>query len=401
MTTSNTFSNRNWSRYTSDSGCQTPAVPKGLHPKRHQELRPETFQKILAQFNNDFVQTLLAELFASIDFQPLNSSSTLNRVAHVDNAKKLTVDINRGAAFCSFRHSKFTFFPLILFQIALSVYFAFLIGSITVSFPVIELSYPCLALYVATVSLGWFIVFARYSFMCPSNTSASSATTGNKSEKSQPGRLTSTRSAGSSEQLAEDEIVESLSFRPDFCVPSWLPRLEIVWIFVLVVATCLNSHFLVDQAHAHPTLTHAQSPHRMADGMVVFSLLMPAFGYLVAKPLSFRHAALCWTISLVYNASLLSVHNLYLSKPILWIFATLSLFLLVELHRQDHVAFVLASNLQVALVENKWHSEESKSNELKHMLGNIAHDLKTVSCNGENGCCDCLFWLFGWFSFFM
>jgi hypothetical protein len=353
---------RNWSRYSSDFQT-TSSVPKGLHSKQHEELRPETFQKILMQFNHDFRQTIRAELLASIDFQTSNSSA-LNRVDQVDNSKELAIDINRATAFCSFRHSKFTFLPLILFQIALSVYFGFLIGSIALSFPLMELSYPCLALFFATALLGWFIIVARYAFMCPSD-SAPSATSSNSG----------------SEQLkqTEEEIIESLSFRPEFLFPSWLTRLEIVWIFVLVVTTCLNSHYLAEQSLSHPSAKYSQSPHRMADAMMVFSLLMPAFGYLVAKSLSFRQATLCWAISLVYNSSVLSVHNMYLSKPVLWIFSLLSLFLLVELHRQDHVAFVLASNLQVALAENKWHSEESKSNELKHMLGNIAHDIKTVS----------------------
>jgi hypothetical protein len=350
-------------------------VPKGLN-SHHKELRPETFQKILSQFNDDFGRTVLCDLFSSIDIGTLHAFHQ-DPVAKIHKTKEFVVDIRRSAAFSSFRRSKVTLYPLIMFQSILCLYFGFFIFSILKSFPVSPLSYPCLGLHFATGVLGCFILIARCYFVCVKKTPP-------KYPDSPPSDLTpSGYSSGQENDLTpleqEEEILESLSFRPDFYVPVWLPRLEVVWTFVLIFVSCLNSLFLAEQSQAHPLARYSQTPHRMADGMMIFSLLMPSFGYLVTKALSFRQAALCWALSLAHNTVVIIINDMYLSKPILCIFAVLSLFLLVEIHRQDYVAFVLATNLQVALAENKWQSDQSKSNELKHMLGNIAHDIKTVS----------------------
>ena len=59
--------------------------------------------------------------------------------------------------------------------------------------------------------------------------------------------------------------------------------------------------------------------------------------------------------------------------------AVLDFFVLSEYHRQNWLAFTVRRKLQKLLFDNARLAEEVKSNELRHMIGNVAHDLKTVS----------------------
>jgi hypothetical protein len=55
------------------------------------------------------------------------------------------------------------------------------------------------------------------------------------------------------------------------------------------------------------------------------------------------------------------------------------LFMIYEYKRQNLSKFLLAQNLQLAIEENERMSDELHANEMSHMIGNVAHDLKTVS----------------------
>jgi hypothetical protein len=53
--------------------------------------------------------------------------------------------------------------------------------------------------------------------------------------------------------------------------------------------------------------------------------------------------------------------------------------MLIEMRRQNITYFFVSQRLEVLLSENERLADESLANELRHMIGNVAHDLKTVS----------------------
>jgi signal transduction histidine kinase len=61
------------------------------------------------------------------------------------------------------------------------------------------------------------------------------------------------------------------------------------------------------------------------------------------------------------------------------IYAILGGMLLYENQRQNLQLFVLAEKLTHSLEENERLADETHATELRHMIANVAHDLKTVS----------------------
>jgi hypothetical protein len=54
---------------------------------------------------------------------------------------------------------------------------------------------------------------------------------------------------------------------------------------------------------------------------------------------------------------------------------------MLELRRQNEDMFRLTESLHQSLEDNEKMAEELRLNEMKMMIGNVAHDLKTVRVN--------------------
>lgn len=83
------------------------------------------------------------------------------------------------------------------------------------------------------------------------------------------------------------------------------------------------------------------------------------------------------TLSMVLYSIVMtqSWHSLYFIT-LIFPFTVLMIF---ELRRQNIEVFMLTESLQLSLEENEKLAEEMRLHEMKMMIGNIAHDLKTVS----------------------
>ncbi len=60
-------------------------------------------------------------------------------------------------------------------------------------------------------------------------------------------------------------------------------------------------------------------------------------------------------------------------------FVPFIIMMLFEMRRQNVKIFLLTESLLDTLEENERMAEEMRLNEMKMMIGNVAHDLKTVS----------------------
>ena len=110
---------------------------------------------------------------------------------------------------------------------------------------------------------------------------------------------------------------------------------------------------------------------------MVMILMMLPFVYALAfkaKRVTFIAA---WIMSVVFLAVAIIVGEAVTSVTVLVIYVSFSLVILNEVHRQNAALFVKMKKQRVLLSASKQISEESQ-NELRFMIANMAHDLKTV-----------------------
>lgn len=193
-------------------------------------------------------------------------------------------------------------------------------------------------------------------------------------------------------------IGENVNSKPSnilirYIIPTWLIYGEAVWIANMLFCVLMYVSYLAfqskevsssdivitdDDNHIIETPLYT-AEHRIAEGMMILSLLFPCISYLAIRSLTIRFTLVLWMISVIYNMIILMVYNLFRSWPVFMLFLAFSLFLLLESYRQTWYGYIVTTKLQCLLVENAIIAESMKSNEVKHSIGNIAHDLKTVS----------------------
>ncbi len=116
----------------------------------------------------------------------------------------------------------------------------------------------------------------------------------------------------------------------------------------------------------------------LPEGLAGASLMMPVLLYMVFKQLRFRYAIYIMLGAFAGNMIVLVLYDLRVSLPRALMGVILSLFILFEYHRQCWHSFMISNQLVKTLDENSRLADEVKSTELRHMIGNVAHDLKTV-----------------------
>jgi signal transduction histidine kinase len=111
----------------------------------------------------------------------------------------------------------------------------------------------------------------------------------------------------------------------------------------------------------------------------VMLLMIQPLCYSVAfKSLQFEFVVATWAIIICALFGAVWMVEAYQSLPAILIYMPLSLALLLENHRQDLILFFVVKSQRKLLAENKQMSEE-RTTEMRHMIANVAHDLKTVS----------------------
>lgn len=158
--------------------------------------------------------------------------------------------------------------------------------------------------------------------------------------------------------------------------------LEITCATMIVTGMVLLSTYLVIVRHHYyqqGDLADLPSMHSLPEGLVAASVMIPILLYMVLKELHFFHALclICGAFSASMVLTGLYGLNASLSRGIIGVFV--ACFMLCEYHRQCWHSFSISNRLMKTLDENARLAEEVKANELRHMIGNVAHDLKTVS----------------------
>ena len=112
---------------------------------------------------------------------------------------------------------------------------------------------------------------------------------------------------------------------------------------------------------------------------VLFGLLfIPIIASTIFKVVPLRTVMVTWFLAIFFVCLAIGVGNAKQSLPILVFYIPLSLMVIYENYRQDVILFLLSCKKHALLAENMRLSEEAQT-ELRFMIANLAHDLKTVS----------------------
>jgi hypothetical protein len=111
---------------------------------------------------------------------------------------------------------------------------------------------------------------------------------------------------------------------------------------------------------------------------VVVLMLLPMTFCVAFRGTSFSIQLLSWALTLAFIFSTAAYVRINQNVPYILVYAPVSLFLIYESERQNKVIFLVTDRLAQLLEENERLADETHANELRHMVGNVAHDLRTV-----------------------
>ncbi len=111
---------------------------------------------------------------------------------------------------------------------------------------------------------------------------------------------------------------------------------------------------------------------------LILLMLLPILYSVVYKAIKWRYVCLTWLMVIICISISIGVSNATNSIACLIIYMPISMLILYENHRQNLILFFVTQKQQKLLEENRVLSENAQ-NELRHIIANVAHDLKTVS----------------------
>ncbi len=114
-------------------------------------------------------------------------------------------------------------------------------------------------------------------------------------------------------------------------------------------------------------------------GMALVSLMLPGMYSMILKGAKWEYVTLTFVLNLIALLFCVFQYNLTLSLPSVLIFVPFCMVMMYENQRQSIAVFLLTQSQQNLLEENERLADETHANEMRHMIGNVAHDLKTVS----------------------
>lgn len=120
---------------------------------------------------------------------------------------------------------------------------------------------------------------------------------------------------------------------------------------------------------------------------VLLLMMLPLIYSVAIKSIPFPYVVLSWFIVVVCIIVAIAISNSFVAIPVVIVYVPLSLICIFEIHRQNVFQFLVLKQQQILFDQNKQLAEETH-NELRFMIANMAHDLKTVRLAFE--CTTCI-----------
>ncbi len=127
--------------------------------------------------------------------------------------------------------------------------------------------------------------------------------------------------------------------------------------------------------HCNPEFHSSAVPQDCMFLLMIYPILFQA----VYKSIKFQTVCLAWLVNVGFMCLAISINGgAMMSLPTLVLYIPLSLIIILDLQRQNLSYYFLHCHQLWLGSENKRLSHESEV-EMRHMIANVAHDLKTVS----------------------
>lgn len=164
---------------------------------------------------------------------------------------------------------------------------------------------------------------------------------------------------------------------------STIKSLEVLHFYTVLITNSMFCAYLVgvSQFMQPLSLSVPAVPKQglLPEGLVTGLSITPLLFYMVLSSITFGHALLGLTVVMGASAILCCSYGLWESFPLLVINVTFGIGMIAEYHRQCWTAYSIKQKLIQVNRDNASLAEEVKAAELRHAIGNVVHDLKTVS----------------------
>lgn len=158
----------------------------------------------------------------------------------------------------------------------------------------------------------------------------------------------------------------------------WTMNLETGWFLAVNVWFDLN---IVLSGAANCSSHHPMhcKYFKMPDEKMIVAMCLPTFAYMVMRCCRWEVVVFSYIMNLTVILVCAYMYELDVSLLLFWSFLPFTTLILIEYQRQLLVQFASVITQQGMLNEKSRRFDEMQKNELKHMVGNVAHDLKTVN----------------------
>lgn len=119
--------------------------------------------------------------------------------------------------------------------------------------------------------------------------------------------------------------------------------------------------------------------HQMPEALMIAAMMAPVILHMTIKGVDFKYVLCTWCINMGVMTTCMVYYDMYFSYGAFFSFFPFSLVAMFENQRQNLSIFHLTQAQQELLIENERVAAENHTTEMRHMIGNVAHDLKTVS----------------------
>lgn len=167
----------------------------------------------------------------------------------------------------------------------------------------------------------------------------------------------------------------------------YVPMLEQYWVMSLIVVFNLSVLFMSGHRCRPISLQNflrhfgcsSVEAHKMNDAFMIAALVFPSSLPMIVQSFTFRNQVISWLMAVFINAFCIVYYNLYESAIDFLFYTPFSMIVLYGSRRQQLTVFLLSRKQRALLEENKRLMKASYAAEMKSLIGNMAHDLKTVS----------------------
>jgi hypothetical protein len=166
-----------------------------------------------------------------------------------------------------------------------------------------------------------------------------------------------------------------------------LGYLENLYVITLTVSRILTivTFILNGQCHhnqnniSDSAACSSGSAHQMPEGLMAILMVYPMLLSMIVKSVKSETVFFCWALTVASLSILFVMYDYHLSLSSFVALTLISFMKVWEFQRQKISMFFLSQELRGTQTENERLEKENRASELKHLIGNVAHDLKTVS----------------------